>query len=110
MVLQQIEAIRALKLHAAEAEAKSAQMEREVAHARLSAKNAEPNATRTSADSTRRRRRTTTSGGVAAAGDESGVAQQTAVAQSTIASPGARGGEEPGADARADSHVGSARA
>ena len=41
MVLQQIEAIRALKLRAAEAEAKSAQMEREVAHARLSAKNAE---------------------------------------------------------------------
>ena len=86
MVLQQIEAIRALKLRAAEAEAKSAQMEREVAHARLSAKNAEEERRRAykrrfDAQAATNER----GGGVAAAGDESAVAQVTAVAQSTIA-------------------------
>ena len=85
MVLQQIEAIRALKLRAAEAEAQSAQLEREVAHARLSAKNAEEER-----DAYKRRfdaqaATNERGGGVAAAGDESAVAQVTAVAQSTIA-------------------------
>ena len=87
MVLQQIEAIRALKLRAAESEAKAAHFEREIAQAKLSAKNAEEER-----DALRRRLEahvaaTSVDGGVGgarSAGEESAVAQVTAVAQSTV--------------------------
>jgi hypothetical protein len=87
MVLQQIEAIRAMKLRAAESEAKAAHFEREIAQAKLSAKNAEEER-----DALRRRLEahvaaTSVDGGVGgarSAGEESAVAQVTAVAQSTV--------------------------
>ena len=91
MVLQQIEAIRALKVRAAEAESKCATFEREVSHAQASAKNAE-----NERDALRRRLEAHIAasaggldgGGIGAPGslgEESAVAQVTAVAQSTIA-------------------------
>ena len=91
MVLQQIEALRALKVRAAEAESKCATFEREVSHAQASAKNAE-----NERDALRRRLEAHIAasaggldgGGIGAPGslgEESAVAQVTAVAQSTIA-------------------------
>ena len=89
MVLAQIEAIRSLKVRAAEAESKCATFEREVSHAMASAKNAE-----NERDAMRRRLEAhiaASAGGLdgigapGSLGEESAVAQVTAVAQSTIA-------------------------
>lgn len=86
VVLQQIEAIRALKIRAADAEAAAASATREAAHALATQKHAEEERDavmqrleKQVASSSR------TGGGVATAGEESAVAQVTAVAQSTIA-------------------------
>ena len=86
VVLEQIEAIRALKLRAADAEAAASAATREAAHAAATCRHAEEERDALMARLEKQVASTSArGGGVQTAGEESAVAQVTAVAQSTIA-------------------------
>ena len=86
MVLEQIEAIRALKLRAADAEAAASAATREAAHSAATCRHAEEERDALMARLEKQVASTSArGGGVQTAGEESAVAQVTAVAQSTIA-------------------------
>ena len=86
VVLEQIEAIRALKLRAADAEAAASAATREAAHAAATCRHAEEERDSLMARLEKQVASTAARGGGAqTAGEESAVAQVTAVAQSTIA-------------------------
>ena len=86
MVLEQIEAIRALKLRAADAEAAASAATREAAHLAATCRHAEEERDSLMARLEKQVASTAARGGWAqTAGEESAVAQVTAVAQSTIA-------------------------
>ena len=86
VVLEQIEAIRALKLRAADAEAAASAATREAAHSAATCRHAEEERDALMARLEKQVASTSArGGGVQTAGEESAVAQVTAVAQSTIA-------------------------
>jgi centrosomal protein CEP290 len=86
VVLEQIEAIRALKLRAADAEAAASAATREAAHAAATCRHAEEERDSLMARLEKQVASTAARGGGAqTAGEDSAVAQVTAVAQSTIA-------------------------
>jgi centrosomal protein CEP290 len=86
VVLEQIEAIRALKLRAADAEAAASAATREAAHSAATCRHAEEERDSLMARLEKQVASTAARGGGAqTAGEESAVAQVTAVAQSTIA-------------------------